>query len=296
MGFSSPLQLVFRTHHSPDVSLHLYAESSLDHDLQVSGSHHRLSKGNLHLPPDHGQQLTSSSLTDDSEDFHCDHFAVQNHLVVHRLSHTPNFERQSRVSGIPSRTHMHGSHEVYGELFDRYETQRPYQASSPLRFHHFSFVCLSVAFSIDNVLLRTWLTFFFSFKPRTGFIVTPFSAIATQPILRDLPRFCSTPIRSTCDFEIRLEDKLEFFSFLRVSTIRSRSSHQSAIHFALSSFQVITRFTWKPQPKTREYFSPQFVMGRRLLLPRKDFTLLFIECHRVCLHFSCHSTEFQIRR
>ena len=86
------------------------------------------------LPPDHGQRLTSSSLTDDSEDFHCEHFAVQIHLVGHHLSHTPNFERQSRVSGITFRTHMHGSHKVHGELFDRYETNDHTKQAPLLRF------------------------------------------------------------------------------------------------------------------------------------------------------------------
>ena len=88
-------------------------------------------KETFDLSPDHGQELTSSSLTDDSEDFHFEHFALQIYLVGHHLSHTPNFERQSRVSGKTFRAHMHGSHKVHGSL----QNQRPYLASSFLRFH-----------------------------------------------------------------------------------------------------------------------------------------------------------------
>ena len=100
----------FRPHHSQDVSLHFFAESSLDRDSKFPAAITDCQMETFNLPPDHGQQLKSSSLTDDSEDFHCEHFAVQIHFVVFHLLHTPNFERQSRVSGITFRTHMHGSH------------------------------------------------------------------------------------------------------------------------------------------------------------------------------------------
>ena len=158
---SCTLAARFRTHHSQDVSLHLHAESSLDHDLQVSGSHYlpTVKKETFDLPPDHGH-LKSSSLTDDSEDFHCEHFAVQIHLVIHHLSHTPNIERQSRVSGITFRTHMHGSHKVHGELFDRYETNDHTTQALFCVFLPTHFVSTSVATSVDDELLRTRLTCF----------------------------------------------------------------------------------------------------------------------------------------
>ena len=112
----------------------------------------------LDLRLDHGLQLTSSSLTDDSEDFHCEHFAVQICLVVHHLLHTPNFERQSRVSGITFRTHMHGSHKVHGELFDRYKTNDHTQQvlfcvfTLRLDESQLPFVSTSVATSVDDEL------------------------------------------------------------------------------------------------------------------------------------------------
>ena len=54
----------------------------------------------FNLSSDHGLQLKSPSLRDDSADFHYEHFVVQICLVVHHFSHSPNFERQSRVSDI----------------------------------------------------------------------------------------------------------------------------------------------------------------------------------------------------
>ena len=130
-GALTPLQLAFETQHSQDVSLHLCAESSLDHDLQVSGSHHRLSKGNLRSPT---RSWTAADVffPHDSEDFHCEHFAVQIHLVGHHFSHTPNFEKQKSCEWQNfSDTHAHGSHKVHGQLIDRYEpTTIPSKLSS----------------------------------------------------------------------------------------------------------------------------------------------------------------------
>ena len=165
-GFLAPLQLVFgliiqKTWVSISMQNHLSAMTS-----KFPAAITDCQKETFDLPLDHGQQLTSSSHTDDSEDFHCEHFAVQNHLVVYRLSHTPNFEKQSRLSGITSRTHMHGSHEVYGELLDRYKANDHFKLdlfcifSPRLEESQLLFVSTSVATSVDDELLRTRLTFF----------------------------------------------------------------------------------------------------------------------------------------
>ena len=132
--------------------------------------------------PDHGQHRTS-----------CAHFAVQIHLVVHHFSHTPNFERRSRVSGTTSRTHMHGSHRVHGELIDRYKTNGHNQPALFCDFtpglHGSQLFCVYISghqwrrrtaqTGRVSFVSKSVNSFLFS-VPTGGNVVTPFSAVATQ--------------------------------------------------------------------------------------------------------------------
>ena len=135
------------------------------------------------FPPDHGQHRTF-----------CAHFAVQIHLVVHHSSHTPNFERQSRVGGRSFRTHMHGSHRVHGELIDRYKTN---DHTQPALFCVFTpgldesqlfcvYICghqcrRRTAQTDRASFVSNSVNLFLFSVPTTGNVGTPFSAVATQP-------------------------------------------------------------------------------------------------------------------
>ena len=135
----------------------------------------------IDFPPDHGQHRTF-----------CAHFAVQIHLVVHHLSHTPNFKRQSRVGGRTFRTHTHGSHRVHGELIDRYKindhTQPAFLCVFTSGLAESQLFCVYICghqcrrrtAQTDRASFVSNSVNLFLFSVPVGNVVTPFSAVAAQ--------------------------------------------------------------------------------------------------------------------
>ena len=173
--FLALLQFIFEL-----IILYFFAESSLDHDFQVSGSHPRLSNGNL--------RFTTRSWT--ASDVLCTLRRADLSRCTH-LSHAPNFERQSRVSARTFRTHMHGSHRIHGELIDRYKTNDHTQPalfcvftpgleeSQLFSVHIWGHQCRRRTAQTDRASFVSNSANVFLFAvPTTDNVVTPFSAVA----------------------------------------------------------------------------------------------------------------------
>ena len=70
----------------------VFVDRSLDHGLPAPGSHLLTVKWkplSSNMAMDSSGRLTSQTT---KGDFHCEHFAVLIHRVVHHLAHSPNFE------------------------------------------------------------------------------------------------------------------------------------------------------------------------------------------------------------